>query len=228
MDFTAPLKETALIATPDYAFNMEVVKACFIPYLNQINEMIAQAQAHMIIDAETNKQAVAMAGEAKRLAKKIDAQGSQIIEEPNQFVKSVRSFCKDFVGPLGEIEAELKRKIGAWQYSVELNRREQETRAQEAARELQKQLDAEAKEKGVESVTVITPVIAKQESVVRSETGTSSHIRKAWKAEVIDESQVPRKYCSSDMKLINQAIKMGVREIPGVRIFEEISTVLRT
>jgi len=228
MDFTAPLKETALIATPDYAFNMEVVKACFIPYLNQINEMIAQAQAHMIIDAETNKQAVAMAGEAKRLSKRIEGQGSQLIEEPNQFVKSVRSFCKDFITPLGEIEADLKRKIGAWQYSVELNRREQEIRAQEAARELQKQLDAEAKEKGVESVTVITPVVPKQESVVRSETGTSSHIRKAWKAEIINEAQVPREYCSADMRLINQGIKMGVRTIAGVRIFEEIQTVLRT
>ena len=238
MDFTAPLKKGILTEeTVDIGMTahqitvmpkMEAIKKSFAPYLNQIKDMVTQAQAHEVTNAETNKQAVAMAGEAKRLAKKIEAQGSQIIEEPNQFVKSVRSFCKDFVGPLGEIETGLKRKIGAWQYSVELERKEQERRAQEAARELQKQLDAEAKEKGVESVTVITPVIPKQESVVRSETGTSSHIRKAWKAEVIDENQVPRKYCSSDMRLINQAVKMGVRSMNGVRIFEEISTVLRT
>ncbi|MBU0944220.1 MAG: hypothetical protein KKE53_07180 [Proteobacteria bacterium] len=237
MDFTAPLKKQILTEeTVDIGMSahqitvmpkMEAIKQTFAPYLNQIKEMVTQAQAHEVIDEETNKQAVAMAGEAKRLAKKITAEGERIVGEPNQFVKSVRGLCKDFTAPLAEIETNLKQKFGPYQSKIELDRREQERRAQEAARELQKQLDAEAKEKGVESITVITPVIKKEDKVTRTSTGASAFIKRPWKAEILDESQVPREYCSPDMRLINQGVRMGVREILGVRIFQDIQTNIR-
>ena len=235
MDFTIPLgkgsKEayelTGNMQHPG-PFDMEIIKRSFAPYHAEIKKMEAQAEAHEVTTAETEKQAVAMAGEAKRLGKKIKAAVEETVNEPNQFVKSVRSFGKDFTEALDRIERGLKDKIGPYAHKAELERREQERKAQEAARALQKKIDAEAKKMGVESVTVVTPVIPKDKGVVRSETGTSSHIRKAWKAEVVDESQVPREFCSPDMRLVNQAVKMGVREIPGVRIFEDIQTVLRT
>ena len=237
MDFTAPLKKGILTEeTVDIGMSahqitvmpkMEAIKQTFAPYLNQIKEMVTQAQGYEITSEETNKQAVIMTAAARSFAKKIKAEGERIVAEPDQFVKSVRGFCKDFTAPLGEIETGLKPKIGAWQYSVELNRREQERRDQEAARELQTKLDAEAKEKGVESITVITPVIKKEDKVTRTSTGASAFIKRPWKAEILDESQVPREYCSPDMRLINQGVRMGVREILGVRIFQDIQTNIR-
>lgn len=44
-----------------------------------------------------------------------------------------------------------------------------------------------------------------------------------WTYEITDEASVPRQYCEVSSSLINKAIKEGIREIPGVRIFEEDS-----
>ena len=42
-----------------------------------------------------------------------------------------------------------------------------------------------------------------------------------WTYEIEDDTKVPRQYCEVSSSLINKAIKEGIREIPGVRIFEE-------
>ncbi len=42
--------------------------------------------------------------------------------------------------------------------------------------------------------------------------------RKRWTATVTDPAQVPREYLVVDQRLINAAVKQGVREIPGVSI----------
>jgi hypothetical protein len=46
-------------------------------------------------------------------------------------------------------------------------------------------------------------------------------IRAYTKFEIIDASLVPRQYCSPDQTLINQALKLGIKEIAGLRIFTE-------
>lgn len=45
-------------------------------------------------------------------------------------------------------------------------------------------------------------------------------IYKKWVWEIVDEEKIPRAFCSSDSKKINEAIKKGIREIDGLRIFE--------
>lgn len=45
-------------------------------------------------------------------------------------------------------------------------------------------------------------------------------IMKRWTYEIVNEESVPRGYCSSDSKKINEAIKNGIRSIDGVRIYE--------
>lgn len=45
-------------------------------------------------------------------------------------------------------------------------------------------------------------------------------IVKRWAWEVTDENKIPRAFCSSDSKKINEAIKKGIRSIDGLKIFE--------
>jgi hypothetical protein len=45
-------------------------------------------------------------------------------------------------------------------------------------------------------------------------------IWKKWTWEIVDEEKIPRAFCSPDSKKINEAIKKGIREIDGLRIFE--------
>ena len=189
---------------------------------------------------------------------------------------AVRGFCDGFTERLvantkksnvGSIELVLKKKIGDYQYKLELERREQERRAREAADELRRKLEAgaaeanrkareeairkaeeeakakaaseaeiaaarakaeeEAKAREIQAPVVLDPVIPVQETVVRTETGSSAYQQKRWTFEIIDEALVPRNACSPDAKKIRDMVTAGVRTLPGVKIYEETITKFR-
>ena len=232
IDFTQPLEKVepgsliGIVATTP--FDMEAVKERFAPYLIRIQEMKGLAEAHQVSDDASAQQATAMAGETKRLGKKLEEGRKEVIEDPSRFVKSVNGLIKGFTDPLNTIESGLKTKIGQYQYKVELERREAERKAQEEVRKLQAKLDAQAKKTGIAPIQVQAPVVVPQKTVARSDNGSAAHIRRVWKAEIVDAQAVPREFCSPDMRLINEAVKAGIREVPGLRIFEDIQTILRT
>jgi hypothetical protein len=136
--------------------------------------------------------------------------------------------AKMFTAPAGEIETLLKRKLSAYQAQRELERRKAEEEIRKAQEELYRKQQEDAKKHHVEAPPPPAPIPIKAETVTRSETGASAHVRKVWKAEVLDAVQVPREFCEPSMKLINEAVKGGVREIKGVRIWEDLQTILRT
>jgi len=68
--------------------------------------------------------------------------------------------------------------------------------------------------------------VPKQQTMVRTEAGSATQ-RKVWKHEITDEAQVPREYLMIDEAKVRQAVKQGIREIPGVRIFEHTEIAFR-
>lgn len=42
-----------------------------------------------------------------------------------------------------------------------------------------------------------------------------------WKYDIVDENAIPRQYCIPSPGLLQEAVRSGARDIPGVRIFEE-------
>jgi hypothetical protein len=270
--------------------SLDAVRPQFAEYLIRVEKMKRDAEAVMVDGDESLKFAVALGGEAKKIVKALDAKKKEVTAEAGDFVKSVNGFVKMFTDRLDEIEKALKKKIGDYQYKVELERRKQEEAARKAAEELQARLRAEAEEANrkameearkkaeeeaarlraiaeeearkrkasedelkamrdkqeaerleavrraeeeakkheVRAPTVLAPVIPETQRVTRTETGTSAYQVKTWRAEITNEAAVPREYCTADMRKINDALKMGTREIAGVRIYEETSTRLRT
>jgi hypothetical protein len=219
----------------DTALDIAEARQSMAVYDAEVDGMVSEAKVLVVSNPEAAQAAVALAGQAKALGKKIEAVRVKAIEEPMAYVKQVNALARFFLDRLvldakktnqESVEGILKKKIGDYQYKAELARREAERMAQEEVKALQARLDAEAAKTGIEAPTVVAPVI-QQEKVIRSETGASSHSRTTWKGEIVDAASVPREYCSPDQKKINEAIKMGVREIPGVRIFEDVQTILR-
>ena len=135
--------------------SLESVKPIFLQYVGQVDIMVRDAKALEITDPGSLKFAVALGGEAKKIAKAVEARRKETIAEAEDFVKSVNGFCRLFTDKLvldvkksntGCVENILKLKILDYQYKVELERREQEARVREAAEALQKKLQAEAEE----------------------------------------------------------------------------------
>jgi hypothetical protein len=58
--------------------------------------------------------------------------------------------------------------------------------------------------------------------------GRASH-REVWDFEIVDESLLERQFLSPDLKKIREAVKKGgLRESPGLRIFNRFVTQIRT
>lgn len=208
-------------------FDLDVIRPQFEEYRNEAMRIAREAKALEVKDDETLNIAVMIGGNAKKIAKSIDAQRRGIIAEPQDFVKGVNAICKALTDSLDDAERTAKAKISRHQQLLELERRKAEEAARKAATDFQKKLDAEAKKAGVEAPMVAPPVIPEAPKAIRTE-AASAHQRKVWTFEVLAAAEVPREYLVVNEQAIRDAIKGGIRTIPGVRIFEETRTVFRT
>jgi len=193
----------------------------------QVDELRARAMALKVTDDETCKDAVALAGAIKSLKSNVEATRKQIVAHPNEFVRAINSFAKGFTEPLDKSEAALKREIGTFQVRQEAQRRAEQEELRRAQAALQAELAAQAKANGTEAPQVEVVKIPEQKTISRADTGASAHVRKVWVHEVVDLTQVPREYLCLDERQVRDAIKMGVREIPGIKIFEKADAIIR-
>jgi hypothetical protein len=206
--------------------NIDGARRALRLFEDKVAVMEAEAQAIEVKTSAAAANATEMTGQTKRLAKSVDDRRKEIIAEPDSFVRKVNGFCKPIADRLKAIESLLKRKLADYAYQVELQRREIERKQNEARVELQKQVDAEAAAKGVESVTIAPVAMPTKKEPVRSDSAVSSAVM-VWKHEVIDAAAVPREYLMVDDKAIAAAVKAGIRNVAGVRIFEEAEMRVR-
>lgn len=101
----------------------------------------------------------------------------------------------------------------------------------EKAAALQRAIDAEARaaERKAEAEKAAAIAAAKpaELSRTRGDYGAVASIRARWTYEVVDLAKVPREYLALNPTKVNAAIKAGLRECPGLRIFQEQTTVVR-
>ena len=251
-DFMAAVNGTAeIVPVEPEASNLDVAQACRVlrrMYLPEIERMKAQAKAHVVTDEQSSNEAITMAGQAKKIASALEKERKRVIEKPGEFVKSVNNLAKAFKDSLDDIDRTLKNGIQKHLIKVQMEQREAQERARKAAAEVQRELDARAAElqsqREADARTaiaagntpevipdVVAPIVEAAvvpvQKVFRSETGSSVHLRKDWVWDVLDISLVPGKYLVVDKVSINQAVKSGIREIPGVRIYEVETAVIK-
>lgn len=232
INFAATLENATMppddyLPAPRAALDIEAAKERLQIYVGAVARMVEEAEALKIESEQDNERAVALGTSAKKLFNQIEDRRKAIVNEPNDFIKSVNGFCKVFSDKLKSVEDGMKRKISQYRAVQEQRRREEELRAKREAEELQKKLNAEAKEKGTEPVQVAAPILPKQQAPVRTETGSAA-ARKVWTFEVEDLDRVPRKYLSLNEKAVRDDIRAGVRNIEGLKIFEDARTTFRT
>lgn len=231
IDFGAALpekKKKGLILKDSFpVLNLEKAKSRFSQHIIKIDVILKEAQELKVENEEMNQKAVQIGTSAKSLIKQIEETRVQTISEPLSFVKGVNAFTKLFTDKLASIESLMKQKITQYRAFQEQKRREAELAAQKATEEVQKKLNEEARKTGTIPVQVETPIIPKQETVTRSESG-AAYSRKFWTFEIININLIPRDYLIANETTIRKAINAGVREIPGINIFEQISTSFRT
>ncbi len=261
INFAATLENPPadLLPATREALDLDAAKERLQVYVGAVARMVEEAEALKIESEQDNERAVALGTSAKKLFNQIEDKRKAIVNEPNDFVKSVNGFCKVFSDKLKLVEDGMKRKISQYRAVQEQKRREEEIRLRREAEELQRKLEAEAAEKNrklqeealarakeeakakgipveevkapvvemIQPVQVCAPVLPKQQSPVRTETGSAS-ARKAWAFELEDINKVPRSYLVLNEKKVRDDVRAGIRNIEGIKIYEETLTTFRT
>jgi hypothetical protein len=137
-------------------------------------------------------------------------------------VKKINDLFKTLAAPLLEADALIRRKVSDYRFAqAEIARKEQD-RLNKLAAQQQARLAKKAEKRGVEAPKIVAPVVPPPPTRV----GNLS-TRKVWKFTVTDETKVPREYLVVDETKIRKFVAAGVREIPGVNIYQEEETVIR-
>lgn len=114
------------------------------------------------------------------------------------------------VKPLDEAEEVVKRKILKWR-RTEAERSAEEERILMEARAVLKEAEIE-----LPDIDHVSPM------PIENKIGNVQAVKR-WTFEVIDADKIPRAYLILNTVSINSMIRQGLRDIPGLRIYQEES-----
>jgi hypothetical protein len=224
------------------------VEVLSLRYKAELDHIKAEAKAIEVKDEESAKAALNLAARAKRAIKACKEERVILEKDARDFLARVKGAVEPFLDAFKEVEDIITdQKLKPYETRRELERRKKE-QAENAARDLlQKKINEEAKNFGIEAPTLPMSVTPKAKKNIRDESGATGYKATLWLFEVqkpdevldpylkIDEVraeemilELPRKVKRPDEAKIRKAVAKGVREIQGVRIFEDIDIRVRT
>ena len=90
----------------------------------------------------------------------------------------------------------------------------------------QKAAEEKAKAEALKAPLVLPPIIPIRPPA-RTESGALAYQVKSWKFEIVDADIIPRQFLTVDEKKIREAVDLGLRDIQGVRVYENVETRFR-
>jgi hypothetical protein len=201
------------------------------------NETETRAQAALdharsvsIVTAEQYEAGAAELQAIKGKWKEIDEARKELKRPIDEAAKRIQSFFAKPLDFLAQAESIIKGKLVAYQNEQDRLRREEQRKAEEAARKERERLEARAAKAAADgrgdkaeqlaekAATVVAPVIQREAPKV-----AGIKTREVWLFEVTDPAAVPNEYKVVDesrVRRVVQALK-GDTSIAGVRVWKE-------
>ena len=181
----------------------------------EMDTVQAACSALEIVDDESQAKAGEIRGRIKAIQKQLKTQLDFFVGPAKAYVKAVTDQFKLLGTGLETADSTLSRGMIAYHEAKEAAARKEREKIEKA--------QAKAIEKGKTPPPMVMP---EPEQAVRHSEGQTV-FTKVWTFEITGEVSVPREYCAPDSAKIRAAVAGGVRDIPGVRIFEETRTQRR-
>lgn len=144
------------------------------------------------------------------------AEKEQILKDGN----TVQEFFKTLAKPIEDAAAAIIATINTWQRRKLEEERERQRKEAEQAKAAATPFDSEP--------PPAPPPVQVAARVVSSATGkVTAAVSRFWRHEVDDFDKVPREWLLLNEARVKAAIAGGVREIPGLRIVEDVRTSIR-
>lgn len=200
-------------------------RADIIELAKSANDMLAEVRVFEVVDAATCQKANDWLIKGKALNKKLN-EGRLADTLPHRnYVATVNDWFKKVTDPIDKMVRDLDPKLVAYSRKMREAQQAEQRRLEKERAEAQAKAEKEAQATGVPASPpppVIPPATAEPEDRVLSSAGTS-HVRKRWTFEVLDESLIPREYFVLDRVKAQAAVDRGVRVIPGLVVYEKES-----
>ncbi|MCK5016387.1 MAG: hypothetical protein KAS32_04870 [Candidatus Peribacteraceae bacterium] len=172
----------------------------------QVSPLVKASQEYKIASVEDVDKASAILKGLRDTERNIEAERQKFTKPLNQTLRNINATFKEIAAPLVEARRVLTQRVIVWK-TTERERIEKE----EARR---RKIQEAHEKKGHE---VKAPVyIERPDSKIGS-----TQTRKVWVSAVADFSKVPDDYKMLDNVAVNQAIRNGVREIKGLKIYQK-------
>ena len=195
--------------------NMTLLNDLFTKAGVSIQGLVATAEEFSVTSIETRGTAIEMGTQAKTISNMIEKKRKEIKRPYLDFSQTLDGLVKPLRDNLALIENGLKRKIKVHVDAENKRKAEQE----------RKRLEVEAAlNPAVEPPKVPEPGTHRSKPVIESKISTgsgSASVKKEWKHKLTDLSKVPQKFLMLNEDAVKTAIELGVREIPGIDIYED-------
>jgi hypothetical protein len=195
---TAPEAAVAALPVPSGDSEVATLREATQP-------LLSQARAIEIIDEASDAVAKEMLAQASKAVRRIEALRKRWTKPILDHKRAIDSDFGRMIDPVRSAERILREKVALY-----------------AMAEQRRLRDAAA---GIDRADGLE-VVPAAPSKVTTESGTVT-MRSGWDFTIIDAAQVPAEYKTVDPTKVRSAVKAGVRNIPGVDIFETRTAVVR-
>lgn len=183
--------------------------------LAQSAAITEKAASIQVTDTISQADAVSFLGNVAKALKAVTERRRFFVDPLNAQVKAVNALFAEFTEPLEQADKLVRGKVMTYQQQERL-RAEAEKQAALAAAAVE---DVPVPKVDGQLVNVGTgEVVEAAATTVRSFDGSAT-FRERWTFEVTDPKAVPDAFKMVNEKAIGAAVRSGVREIPGVRIY---------
>lgn len=195
--------------------------------LEQVEHFIEKSQAAVIkIDCRTDTVIASdQIGLLKALIKNIEKKRLEHSRVVIDFRDTNNAWYKEFKTPLDEELLRITTMSGEYQRKC----REEERKAEQARQaEIARREALQEAHRAKDHIIDETPRAELVPEVAPVETVSALKTRTTWKYEILDESKIPREWLCVDTTKIYKAVTRRdnpLREIPGVRIYDEESVI---
>ncbi|MBE3085170.1 MAG: hypothetical protein IMZ64_03005 [Bacteroidetes bacterium] len=181
---------------------LENIRSEIETFRSDVDELLLYTKRMEVKNVKDAKHAIDSVAKSRRLIKDIDAKKRELTKKARDYTSKINNLAKDFLEPLMMVEDMIIQKFDHWKMQPDA--------------EFISMDDFEME---------IDPFIEKD--YIRSELATAT-ARNSYRIELCEPKLVPLEYMTLDEDRVLQAIKMGIREIPGVRIIKETKTAIRS
>lgn len=143
--------------------------------------------------------------------KRIEDARTALVKPLNDHVAWINGQFRELTEPVKGADLRIKALMSQYRTRLEQERQAEIRRREEAARA---NVNVETGELPPVTVVPAAP------TTIQTPTGGAT-FRTIWKWEVVDMEKVPRMFLAVDPGKLTAAVRQGVRDIPGVRIYSE-------